>query len=48
MNNSPKAIYKPGELEETRKHLGEISKEESLRVAKLLGGEVGVERTSSF
>ena len=43
--NKPKAVYNPGELDKTRKNIGEVSKEEALRVAKLLGGQVGVEKS---
>ncbi|MDR2149333.1 MAG: hypothetical protein LBO67_00620 [Spirochaetaceae bacterium] len=39
-----KAVYAHGELEKVRQHLGEIDPEEAVRVAKLLGGEVGVEQ----
>ncbi|MDR3161402.1 MAG: hypothetical protein LBU28_07300 [Spirochaetaceae bacterium] len=39
-----KGIYAPGELGRTRKNLGEVNEQEAKRVAKLLGGEVGVER----
>lgn len=47
-SSAPKAIYKPGELESTRKNLGEISPEEARRVANLLGGEIGVEKVPEF
>ena len=46
--STPKAIYKPGELESVRKNLGDISPEEAKRVANLLGGEVGVEKVPEF
>ncbi|MDR0707123.1 MAG: hypothetical protein LBF60_04515 [Treponema sp.] len=39
-----KAIYAPGELEKVRKRLGGVDREEAQRMAKVLGGEVGVER----
>ena len=44
----PKAIYEPGELDKTRKNIGEISPEEAMAIAKKLGGEVGVEKTQNF
>lgn len=44
----PKAIYNPGELERTRKNIGEISPEEAMRIANRLGGEVGVEKSPKF
>ncbi|MDR0375144.1 MAG: hypothetical protein LBH85_05410 [Treponema sp.] len=39
-----KAIYAPGELEKVRGRLGDVNREEAQRMAKVLGGEVGVER----
>ncbi len=42
-----KAIYAPGELAKVRGNLGAIDDAEAKRVAKLLGGEVGVEKTSA-
>ena len=44
----PKAIYEPGELDKVRKNLGEISPEEAMRVANVLGGEVGIEKSPQF
>ncbi|MDR2446974.1 MAG: hypothetical protein LBD58_06745 [Treponema sp.] len=41
-----KAIYAPGELEKVRKRLGGVDHDEAQRMAKVLGGEVGVERES--
>ncbi len=38
--------YEPGELDNTRRHLGEVSEQEARRMAKVLGGEVGVEKSS--
>lgn len=46
--NKPKAIYEPGELERTRKNLGEISQEEAIKLTKILGGEIGVEKTPLY
>jgi len=44
MSNRPKAIYEPGTLEKTRANLGNIDDEEAKRMAKILGGEVFVEK----
>lgn len=41
----PQAKYEPGELEKTRQRLGTLDREESLRIAKLLGGEIGTEKS---
>ncbi len=43
----PAAVYEPGELEKTRKNLGVSDPEEARRIAKVLGGEVGVEKPPS-
>ncbi len=43
--SKPKAIYKPGELEKTRQNIGMVSKEEAMKIAQRLGGEVGVEKS---
>lgn len=40
------AVYEPGELERVRRNLGEVDKEEAKRIASLLGGEVGIERST--
>jgi hypothetical protein len=39
-----KAIYAPGELSKVRERLGDIDPEEAKRMARILGGEVGIER----
>ncbi|MDR0730452.1 MAG: hypothetical protein LBF63_02215 [Treponema sp.] len=44
MAKKEKAIYAPGELSQVRKKLGVTDELEARRMAKLLGGEVGVER----
>ncbi|MDR0668779.1 MAG: hypothetical protein LBF95_01740 [Treponema sp.] len=44
MAKKEKAIYAPGELSQVRKKLGVTDDLEAKRMAKLLGGEVGVER----
>ncbi len=46
MGKRPPERYNPGELDKTRANLGSLSKEEAARMAALLGGEVGVEKTS--
>ena len=38
--------YNPGELDNTRQNIGSFSREEALRMSDILGGEIGVERTS--
>jgi hypothetical protein len=38
------AIYAPGELDRVRGNLGDLDNQEAMRIAGLLGGEVGVER----
>ena len=43
-SNRPKAIYEPGTLDKTRANLGEMDDAEAMRMAKLLGGEVFVEK----
>jgi len=43
-NKSKKPVFRPGELDQTRKNLGELSQEESKKMAALLGGEVGFEQ----
>ncbi|MDR1238772.1 MAG: hypothetical protein LBK27_01535 [Treponema sp.] len=45
MANKPKAVYAPGELDRVRGKLGELDAEEAMRMARILGGEVGYERT---
>ncbi|MDR2631018.1 MAG: hypothetical protein LBC60_08865 [Spirochaetaceae bacterium] len=40
-----KAIYAPGELDRVREKLGTVDAQEAKRIAQLLGGEVGVERS---
>ncbi|MDR2376458.1 MAG: hypothetical protein LBD96_08480 [Treponema sp.] len=46
MARKEKAIYAPGELGQIRKKLGVTDDLEAKRMAKLLGGEVGVERNA--
>ena len=45
MAKKPKAIYAPGELDRIRGKLGNIDADEARRMAQILGGEVGYERT---
>jgi hypothetical protein len=45
MGNKQGAIYEPGELSRVRQKLGKIDEAEAKRVAQLLGGEVGTEKT---
>ncbi|MFP3090665.1 hypothetical protein LQZ21_10100 [Treponema sp. TIM-1] len=41
------AIYAPGELDRVREKLGDVDAQEAKRLAQLLGGEVGVERSET-
>jgi hypothetical protein len=45
MAKLPKAIYAPGELDKVRQNLGNLDENEAKRMADVLGGEVGWERT---
>ncbi|MDR0629987.1 MAG: hypothetical protein LBG24_10190 [Treponema sp.] len=45
MAKQNKAIYAPGELDRVRDKLGVIDDQEAKRLAKLLGGEVGTEKS---
>ncbi|MDR3248577.1 MAG: hypothetical protein LBT39_07310, partial [Treponema sp.] len=45
MAKSEKAVYAPGELDRVRGKLGVTNQDEAKRIAALLGGEVGVERS---
>ncbi|HAK45024.1 MAG TPA: hypothetical protein DCO79_03770 [Spirochaeta sp.] len=45
MSRSKPEKYRPGDLDRTRGNLGELSKEEADRMASILGGEVGIEKT---
>ncbi|MDR3355637.1 MAG: hypothetical protein LBO04_00405 [Spirochaetaceae bacterium] len=40
-----KTVYEPGELSNVKKRLGPIDEKEALRMQKLLGGEIGEEKT---
>ena len=46
MANKSKAIYEPGELHRVREKLGEIDVDEARRMARILGGEIGTEKSS--
>jgi hypothetical protein len=45
MAKKQKAVYAPGELNRVRGKLGELDADEAKRMAQILGGEVGYERT---
>lgn len=45
MPERPPERYEPGELERTRENLGRLSPEEAKTMSRILGGEVGVEKT---
>ncbi len=45
MAGRPKELFNPGELDRTRKNLGILSAAEAKRMAEILGGEIGIERT---
>jgi len=47
MTKKPSAIYEPGELSRVREKLGDIDVDEARRVARILGGEVGMEKNSA-
>lgn len=47
MAKKPAAIYEPGELDRVRRNLGDMDRDEAKRIAALLGGEIGVERTET-
>ncbi len=46
MDKKKQARYEPGELDKVRKNLGELDPLESQRMASILGGEVGVEKSA--
>jgi hypothetical protein len=45
MAKKTKAVYAPGELDRVRGNLGNLDTQEAKRMARILGGEVGYERT---
>lgn len=45
MDKHPPKKYAPGELQRTRENLGQIPEDEAKRVGRLLGGEIGIEKT---
>ena len=47
MGKKTGAIYEPGELDRIRGKLGKIDESEAKRMAKILGGEVGTEKTAN-
>jgi len=46
-SQKPRATYEPGELQKTRRNLGNIERDEALRMMQRLGGEIGVEKPES-
>ncbi len=40
-----KATYEPGELDRTRRNIGNINREEAEKMTKVLGGEIGYEKS---
>jgi hypothetical protein len=46
MAKRPPAVYAPGELDRTRRNLGDLDVDEAKRIAGLLGGDIGVERAA--
>ncbi|MDR1301857.1 MAG: hypothetical protein LBK43_05235 [Treponema sp.] len=47
MAKQEKAVYAPGELDRVRNKLGVVDDNEAKRMAKLLGGQVGTEKSSN-
>ena len=45
MAKKTNAVYEPGELQRVREKLGDIDRDEARRVARILGGEVGTEKS---
>lgn len=45
MAGKPEEKYQPGELKKVKKKLGQLSREETKRMTKILGGEIGIEKT---
>ena len=45
MSKRPRAVYEPGELDRVRQKIGPLDPREAKRMAELLGGEVGIERS---
>ena len=45
MAKKSRTVYAPGELSKVRENLGKMDAQEAKRMARLLGGEVGYERT---
>ncbi|MBN1699316.1 MAG: diguanylate cyclase [Spirochaetales bacterium] len=43
MKKKPEKRYSPGELERTRKNIGNLSREEAEKMTKILGGDIGEE-----
>lgn len=47
MSERPPERYKPGELDKTRENLGRLTPEEAKKMSRILGGEVGVEKSGA-
>jgi hypothetical protein len=47
MAKKEKAVYAPGELSRVREKLGTLDNAEAKRLAQILGGEVGIERSAT-
>ena len=45
MAAKPEEKYDPGELTRTKINLGKISEDEAKRMSRILGGEIGTEKT---
>ena len=45
MTKHPPEVYAAGELDKVRRNLGDVTPEEAKRIASLLGGRVGVEKS---
>ncbi|MBI9107298.1 MAG: hypothetical protein JEZ04_11195 [Spirochaetales bacterium] len=45
MGKRPPEKYNPGDLDRTRSNLGNLSREEAKRMASLLGGDIGTEKS---
>ncbi len=48
MAGRPEEKYEPGELTRVKENLGKLSKEEAIRMSKVLGGEIGIEQTDQY
>lgn len=46
MGSQPPVRYEPGELDRTRRNIGQLSPEEARKMSLVLGGQIGIERTA--